>query len=158
MDKKARNKAGTLREVLAPVIPGQSGQLGFCQTGIRDWLWALDLHLVDLMCTVISGPQADHAKGSWDAQRTEEDVLLIIIFAYLLEKIKAKFAVCCNQWVHRESDDSLKSNQTKQNKRKWWLIRAQFSFSIPEIKSYAFSQYIIKNWETKVTSLLVCRC
>ena len=77
----------------------------------------LDPHLVDLTCTVTSGPQADHAKGSREAQGTEEDVLMIIIFAELSENIKAKFGICCNERVHCGSDDSLKqTNRTRERK------------------------------------------
>lgn len=73
----------------------------------------LDPHLVDLTCAVTSGPQTDHAKGRREAQRTEEDVFMIIIFDYLLEKIKAKFSVCCNKRIHGETDDSLKPKKTR---------------------------------------------
>ena len=76
-----------------------------------------DPHLVYLLCAVTSGSQADHAKGSREAQRTEEEVFMVIIFAYLLEKIKAKFGVCCNQRIHPEIDDSLKP-KTKQNRER----------------------------------------
>lgn len=65
------------------------------------------------MCTVTSGPQTDHAKGSGEAQRTEEDVFMTIIFAYLLEKIKAKFGVRCNEGIHPESDDILKPKKER---------------------------------------------
>lgn len=77
----------------------------------------LDPHLVYLLCAVTPGSQAHHAKGSWEAQRTEEEVFMMIIFAYLLEKIKAKFGVCCNQRLHPETDDSLKP-KTKQNRER----------------------------------------
>ena len=82
-------------------------------------------HLVDLARAAAPGPQVDHAKRGGEAQRAEEDVLPTITCADLLEQIKAKLGICCDERVHCESDDTLKQTR-KQNKReRKTIIRAQ---------------------------------
>ena len=82
-------------------------------------------HLVNLARAAAPGPQVDHAKRGREAQRAEEDVLPTIICADLLEQIKAKLGICCDERVHCESDDTLKQTR-KQNKReRKTIIRAQ---------------------------------
>lgn len=85
---------GLKRKQASPGLPRQDQGL------------ALGPHLVDLTGAVASGPQANHAEGSREAQRTEEDVSVTVTFAYLLEKIETKFGVCCNERLHCETDDT----------------------------------------------------
>ena len=82
-------------------------------------------HLVDLARAAAPGPQADHAERGREAQRAEEDVLPTVTCADLLEQIKAKLGICCDERVHCESDDTLKPTR-KQNKReRETFLRAQ---------------------------------
>lgn len=75
----------------------------------------MDTHLINLTTTVASSPQADHAKGSREAQRTEKDILAAIISADLLKNVKAKFGVCRNERVHCETSNSLKLKESWKN-------------------------------------------
>lgn len=100
-----------------PASPGRREQSGLPRVGptLRPDA-ERGAHLVDLARAAAPGPQADHAERGREAQRAEEDVLPTVTCADLLEQIKAKLGICCDERVHCESDDCLKQTR-KQNKR-----------------------------------------
>jgi hypothetical protein len=96
-------------------------------------VWHPCQYLINLMCTVPSSSQADHAKGSWETQRADEDIFMSIIFANLSEKIEAKFIICCSKRVHCKTGYCLKEKEKSELRKQ---INKQFLFLMPKIQQY----------------------
>lgn len=113
-------------------------------------------HLVDLARAAAPGPQADHAERGREAQRAEEDVLPTVTCADLLEQIKAKLGICCDERVHCESDDCLKQeSKTKERKPTIRAVGQQLSLQTPKIRLHTVSRRVVKSWKTEVIILMV---